>query len=220
MRNSSHPANPFFNAQLAQLDTLRYRVHATTTLAEEARLTATVTALVPNGAAEDDLVCARVQSALRHFIATEWAVTPLDRVSDAPGYVQVTLHASARLAPAERFDLEARARGACREGVVLSNLEIAGTPAPAAFAKTVAALRERTLTEIERHIAGISYLSGRRWRVGDLRFGADTTTVPPRPGTTAQSAECDPAGNAEAESEDRIVLVTEVVLRAESLTLH
>lgn len=221
MRNPSPPANPFFNAQLAQLDTLRYRVYAHTTLAEAAlRLTATVTALVPAGAeTDDDAVCARVQTALRHFIATDWAVTLLDRESDAPGYAQLTLHASARLAPAEHFNLQERARLASREGIVLSDLNVAVAVPAKRLTTLVATLREETLAEIARHIAGMNHLSGRRWHIGDLRFGADTDAYERlrRAGRAAPAARDNPP---DAGQTERVLLVTEVVLKAESPTLH
>lgn len=212
MRTPTAPANPFFDTQLAQLETLRYRVYAHTTLTDEAlALAVTVTLLVPDHL-EDDAICARARTALGHFIATEWAMTAPDRVPEAPGYAQASLRATARLPPGGHPDMAARLRDACRDGVHLSDLDLTVHVPDARLRALVGRLRAETLDEIHRHVAGVTHLSGRPWRIGDLHFGAETTVSRPA-GEESRKDSADTGG-------ERVVLVTEVVLRAESATVH
>jgi len=212
MRAPTPPANPFFDTQLAQLETLRYRVYAHTTLTDEAlALAVTVTLLVPD-TLDDDAIRARARMALRHFLVTEWEVSLPDRAPEAPGYVQASLRATTRLPPGEHPDLVSRLRDASREGAHLSALDLTLHVPDARLRALVGRLRQETLDEIHRHIAGIAHLSGRPWRIGDLHFGAETTVSAP--------ARDLPPTEVPGTAGERVVLVTEVVLQAESATVH
>ncbi len=207
MRKAPRPY-PFFSPTLAQLDTLRFRVHAHTTLAPKSfEVTVNVSVLLPP-AADHTAARSRASVALFRLLATAWALEEAGRVIGARGSAEVIFRATARISPAVPLVLLQRLADAISgEQLRLTNLALAPASEPHQVVAAAQSLREETLGVIERQAASLSVQSGRRWAIREVEYGADVgRSTPPAPMSQATA--------------ERVVLVTEVVLKAESLTVH
>lgn len=133
------------------------------------------------------------------------------------------LRASTRVAPAENYNLEERARRASREGLMLSEPHADYALPPAKVSLAVQSLREQLLADVVRHIAGYNRVTGRTWRLGDIAFGVQASN--PGGVRTAKGAyRSTRVEEAFETTEDetftdaeRIVLNAEVTLKAEAV---
>lgn len=153
-------------------DTLRYRVQAEKTLAQEdLRVSVTVTAVVPTRDMSQSELDSRIREALKAFLPIDWVFSRIARQSDALGYERVTLRASGR-APAETcYGLQERARDASRQGLSIERPEVDYSLSNSRMNEILQALRLETLRQVTEQIPPLNEATGRRWRIGDIEFG-------------------------------------------------
>lgn len=153
-------------------DTLRYRIRVQKSMPQEdLRITVKVTALVPTAEQGWPELHRRVRDALKEFIDNDWSFSHIARTTDASGYERVELRAFARVPIAENYNLVERARGASREGMVLSSPTADYSLSRSRVDEAMEELRLEAILRADRQAATISERSGRRWRVGDIAFG-------------------------------------------------
>jgi hypothetical protein len=206
----------------ANVDLLRYRVFSQKTLPQDdVRISVSVSALISTREADSSVIYEQIRSALHDFIATEWTLSRIERQGDAVGYERVQLHADARVAPKENYNLGERARAASREGLALTDPEVDYSLPASRVSQAVQLLREEALREVQEHIARFTEVTGRKWRLGDIEFGVEG------PGTMANVRSLKGAYRSEIPAllgrdddgspytgAERVILVTYVVLKS------
>lgn len=207
-------------------DTLRYRVQAEKTLAQEdLRVSVTVTAVVPTRDMSQSELDSRIRSALKTFMPIDWVFSRIARQSDALGYERITLRASGR-APAETcYGLAERAREASSQGLSIERPEVDYSLSNSRMNEILQALRLETLRQLREQIPPLNEATGRAWRIGDIEFGIETASDYDRFMSssnryTGKGAYRD-SGREELEAEaeglvgaERITLISMVTLRA------
>jgi hypothetical protein len=155
------------------IDTLRYRVMAYKTLAqEEVRVTVTVIALERIAARDPSQLERSIREALGAFIAAEWTFSRLERKGEA-GYERVSGHAYARVKAAENYDLAERARLASREGLTISFPNVDYSLSRERIDVVFDELRLEILQRVAAQARAVSDATGRDWRLGDVAFGTE-----------------------------------------------
>ncbi|MBI4693871.1 MAG: hypothetical protein HY749_07605 [Gammaproteobacteria bacterium] len=209
-------------SRLADVDTLSYRVYAHTTVPQDdVRITVAVAALVSIADSDQQDLYRRIRETLANFIKADWALSQIIRTADAMGYEHIDLSASARVPPEENYNLQERARRASREGLALTNPNADYTVRADRVSSAVQTLREQTLREVRQHIEGFNRVSERRWRLGHIAFGAESELAEAMRRTSKGAYTggipdyvLRSEGDTELTGAERIVLVTEVVLKA------
>ncbi|MGE0456573.1 MAG: hypothetical protein AB7Q30_23835 [Vicinamibacteria bacterium] len=155
------------------IDTLRFRLQAARALPQEdIRLVANVTALVASADHDQAVLERRIRETLARLVKTDWTFTRIERQPDAAGYERVTLRAGARVPASENWNLPERARAASRDGIAVNPPEVSYALSTARVDGAVEALRLELLARATDQAEKMSAASGRRWRVGDIEFGA------------------------------------------------
>jgi hypothetical protein len=155
------------------IDTLRYRVMAHKTLAQEdVRMLAQVVALVRPAERDQPALDRRIREALAAFIDADWTFSRIERQGEA-GYERVTLTVSARVKAAENYDLAERARRASREGLTIGMPRADYSLSRERIDTVFDELRLEILRRIGEQAQAISAATGRAWRLGDVAFGAE-----------------------------------------------
>ncbi|HRH80092.1 MAG TPA: hypothetical protein PLW81_03520 [Thiobacillaceae bacterium] len=153
-------------------DTLRYRVQAEKTLAQEdLRVTVTVTAVVPTRDLSQAELDNRVRDALKAFLPIDWVFSHIVRQSDALGYERVTLRASGRAPAEDCYGLQERARDASRQGLSIEYPQVDYSLSNARMNQILQTLRLETLGQVTEQIPPLNQATGREWRIGDIEFG-------------------------------------------------
>lgn len=157
------------------VDTLRYRVHAQITLAQQdIRVLVSITALVSDREADQTLIHQRIHTALREFISADWVLSRIQREGETAGYERIQLQASARVSPEENHRLEERARRASREGLTLAGPQVDYSLPALRISEAVQQLREQILRDVQLQAGRFREVTGRDWRLGDVEFGVET----------------------------------------------
>lgn len=153
-------------------DTLRYRIQVQKALPQDdIRLTVPVTALVHSRDNDPAALQQSIRTALNSFVPAEWRFSRIERGGDAVGYERIQLSASARVRPAENYDLSERARRASREGLTLGPPRVDYALSPERIEEVIASLRMDVLRRVGEHIEQFDRQTGRTWRIGDIVFG-------------------------------------------------
>jgi hypothetical protein len=207
---------------LRQDDTLRFKLFAQKVLVQEdARITVEVHSLVSTSQNDRKSLEQRIRAALNAFIPADWAFSTIQRGGEAVGYERVTLNASARIAIAEVYNLEERARQASAEGLSLKEPKINYSLPSQRVTDTVQELRRKIVDDAKRQIEEFDESTGRTWRIGDIAFGLWDNRGEYRTGKGAYRASDDAIADLLSEADDagmtsaeRITLVADVTLRA------
>lgn len=214
MQDFGKPADLAFEARLAQLDTLRYRVHAHTTLpGRRTRVAVTLKTLHSARHQGDESLHARLRRVLAHFLPATWTLFLVGRSFDEEGAEALTYRASAELPGDAPVDLAARARSASSETVILIGPEISMTVDPEDYRRRIGALQQEALRALARERQVLAAASGRQWKIRDIH--ARCRPLPGQSGMPASATGSDPNS-----VEDGVSLVLEVTLGAESPLLH
>ncbi len=159
------------------IDTLRYRVMAQRTLAQEdVRVTAQVVALVRPTERDPAALDRRIRQALGAFIDADWSFSRIERHPEA-GYERVALAVAARVKAAENYDLAERARKASLEGLTISEPRADYALSRERIDAVFDELRLEILRRVADQAQAISNATGRAWRMGDIAFGAEAGTL-------------------------------------------
>lgn len=204
-------------ASLAMLDTLRYRVHAHTTLpGQPQRIGITAEILLPPaGELAGESLHAGLRRVLARFMPLQWSIFLERRVLQADGHECLTYRASAALAgdplPQDALPpLEVRARLAGTERIHLSAPQLSTEIDLVRYREVLHSLAQETRETVRGHLAALYARSGRRWRIQSLEAAKEPASSLPSLGEPP-------------EREDRtqeVVLITEIVLSAPPPTLH
>ena len=204
-------------ASLAMLDTLRYRVHAHTTLpGQPQRIGITAEILLPPaGELAGESLHAGLRRVLARFMPLNWCIFLERRVHQTDGHESLTYRASAPLGglalPQNAVpELAARARRAGTENVRLSAPQVSVEIDLVCYREVLRSLARETRETVKDHLAALYARSGRVWQVQSLEAAKDT---PPGPDAPLEWQEGETRGQ-------EIVLVTEIVLSAPPPTLH
>lgn len=155
-------------------DTLRYRVHAQVTLAQEdIRILVAITALVSDRETDQTLIHQRIHAALREFVTADWVLSRIQREGETAGFERIQLQASARVSAEENYRLEERARRASREGLTLSGPQVDYSLPARRISEAVQELREQILRDILHQAERFREVTGCDWRMGDVEFGIE-----------------------------------------------
>ncbi|MBM4228400.1 MAG: hypothetical protein FJ164_11730 [Gammaproteobacteria bacterium] len=214
MQDFGKPADLAFEARLAQLDTLRYRVHAHTTLpGQRTRVAVTLKTLHSPQHQGDESLHARLRRVLAHFFPAAWTLFLVGRSIDDEGVEALTYRASAALPKDAPTDLPALARAASTETVALLGPEISMTVDLDDYRRRIGALKQEALRAVVREREALAAASGRQWEIRDIQTRC--ASLPGCPGIST------PASGFDACSvEDGVSLVLEVTLGADSPVLH
>jgi hypothetical protein len=203
-------------------DTLHYRVQMQKTLPQnDVRVRVGITALVNTKDQDQQSLLAHIRERLADFIPAEWALFKIERNADAAGYERVTLKASARIPHTQNYNLTERARLASRDGLALTEPETDYALPAAEVAEVLHELRTEALAEIANQIKDYNHVTGRHWRIGDIKFGIPdeveefvrrTSKGAYRAQPEAYLEDADATGGLTAA--ERIVLIASVTLRA------
>ena len=156
------------------VDTLRFRIQAQKTIAQEdVRVDVVVHALVRTGDRDRGALERRIREALAAFVPTDWTLARIERAADAAGYERVRLTASARVPVAENFALTERAREASREGLTLAEPKVSYAVSSGRLGEVLAELRLQAMRDAQEQAVRFSEISGRAWRIGDIAFGVE-----------------------------------------------
>jgi hypothetical protein len=214
MQDFGKPADLAFEARLAQLDTLRYRVHAHTTLpGQRTRVSVTLKTLHSAQHQGDESLHARLRRVLVHFLPAAWTLFLVGRAIGEDGVEALTYRASAELPRDAPADLAARARDASSETVTLIGPEISMTVDLEGYRRRIGTLQQEALRAVAREREALAAASGRQWEIRDIH--ARCRPLPGQSGMAASASGFD-AGSVE----DGVSLVLEVILGADSPVLH
>lgn len=209
-----------FGASL--VDTLRYHLYAHTKIDQTLHdLSVEVAVRRADAEPEAALPRARILAALARFSPTRWTIS--DAVTEGG---RLVVQAETRVQVVEAADLEARAQQASDEQVQLlaPRLRLSNEPpTPQAVSSALRALRERTHQEVLAQIETFTRTTGRSWRIADLDDGLTTGTQAWAGRTNRRGGIPGPArsiSSGREEGANRVTLVTRVVLKAETPTLH
>ena len=205
-------------------DSLRFKLFAQKAIVQEdARITVDVHALVSTSQNDRATLEQKIRSALGAFISAEWSFSTIRRGGEAVGYERVTLNASSRVAIAEIYNLDERARQASTEGLSLREPRVSYALTSQRVNETVEELRRRIVEDAKRQIMEFDQLTGRNWRIGEITFGICDNRSEVRSGKGAYRVSDDAIADLFSEADDagmtsaeRISLVAEVTLRAAS----
>ena len=213
-------------AKLAELlqpdDTLRFKLFAQKAIVQEdARITVEVHALVSTSQTDRKSLEQKIRAALTAFISADWSFSTIQRGGEAVGFERVTLNASARVAIAEIYNLEERARQASTEGLSLREPKISYAIPSQRVNETVEELRHQIVEDAKRQINEFDQLTGRSWRIGDIAFGILDNRGEYRSSKGAYRVSDDAIADLFSEADDagiisaeRISLVADVTLRS------
>ena len=203
-----------------QDDSLRYRVIAQRTLAQDTVCVSVNVALLVSAVQIDQVELQRqIRDVLNRFISgVEWVFSTLHREANPTvGFEQVNVKASARIPSAQNFNLKDRARQASREGLTLGGALVDYSLPVSLVNQVVHELRGEIIGSVLREISDFEQQTGRKWRIGDVEFGissrSDEYTAKGAQRNTGYEDLLDPDGEGLSGSE-RISLVAEVCLRA------
>jgi len=203
-----------------QDDSLRYRVIAQRTLAQDTvRISVHVALLVSAAQTDQAELQRKIRDALGHFIpGADWVFASLRREANPTvGFEQVNVKASARIPSAQNYNLKDHARRASREGLTLSGAMVDYSLPVSLVNQVVHELRGEVIESVLQEISGFEQQTGRKWRIGDIEFGIggrdDEYTAKGARRSTGYEDLLDPDGEGLSGSE-RISLVAEVTLRA------
>lgn len=214
MQDFGKPADTALEARLAQLDTLRYRVHAhTTPPGQRARVAVTLKTLHSPAHQGGEALHTRLRRVLAHFLPLRWTLFLTGRQVDDAGVETLTYRASALLPVPMPADLPARARAASSETVSLSSPEISVTFDPEDYQRRMEALRDEARRTIAQEQAALEALSGRRWEVREL-------SVIRGPVEQLRRTVRQRAGSARVGRAEGFGVTVEVLLEAGSRVLH
>jgi len=161
------------------IDTLRYRVAARRTLAQDdVRVSVQVNALLRTNDRDRVAIEGRIREALDALITAEWVFSRIEREADATGFERVRLIASTRTSSAENYNLAERARIASRDGLTLTDARVDYAFSNEKIDTVFDELRHEILRRVTEQAQSISAATGRAWRIGDIAFG----TVDPEAG--------------------------------------
>ena len=198
-------------------DTIRYRLVAERTIAQDdARVGATVTALVSTGGSGQDRLRGAIQDVLRSFIDTPWNFSATERKGEAMGFERVVVRAYARVQSSQLDGLEEKSRRAGREGFAVSDVDVDYTLPAAKVNEVVHGLRLQLVGEAHAHLAEYAERTGRVWRIGAITFGViDSRDDARLTGKLARLSEGDEdATLSSAASSGKVKLHADVLLRA------
>lgn len=217
MQDFGKPADLAFEARLAQLDTLRYRVHAHTTLpGQRTRVAVTLKTLHSPRHQGDESLHARLRRVLAHFLPAAWTLFLVGRSIGEEGVEALTYRATAALpsqSKAFALDLPAKARAASSETVALIGPELSMTLDLVDYRRRIGALQQEALRAVAREREALAAASGRQWEIREVH--ARCKPLPVRPEAPAPG----PGFNGFC-GEDGVSLVLEVTLGADSPVLH
>lgn len=203
-----------------QDDSLRYRVIAQRTLAQDTVCVSVNVALLVSAVQTDQAELQRqIRDVLNRFIpGVEWVFATLHREANPTvGFEQINVKASARIPSAQNFNLKDRARQASREGLTLGGAIVDYSLPVSLVNRVVHELRGEIIGSVLCEISDFEQQTGRKWRIGDVEFGIsgriDEYTAKGAQRNTGYEDLLDPDGEGLSGSE-RISLVAEVCLRA------
>ena len=204
-------------ASLAMLDTLRYRVHAHTTLpGQPQRIGITAEILLPpSGDLGGESLHAGLRRVLARFMPLQWTIFLERRVRHPEGHESLTYRASASLdgAPLPQHAataLEAHARRAGTENIRLSAPQLSVEIDLVRYREVLSSLARETRETVKGHLAALYARSGRTWQIQSLKPAEDS----------ALGADHTRELGAGETGGQEIVLVTEIVLSAPMPTFH
>lgn len=202
-----------------QDDSLRYRVIAQRTLAQDTVCVSVNVALLVSAVQTDQAELQRqIRDVLNRFIpGVEWVFATLQREANPTvGFEQINVKASARIPSTQNFNLKDRARRASREGLTLGSALVDYSLPISLVNRVVHELRGEIIESVLREISDFEQQTGRKWRIGDVEFGisgrSDEYTAKGARRSTGYEDLLDPDGEGLSGSE-RISLVAEVCLR-------
>lgn len=203
-----------------QDDSLRYRVIAQRTLAQDTVCVSVNVALLVSAVQTDQVELQRqIRDVLNRFIpGVEWIFSTLHREANPTvGFEQINVKASARIPSSQNFNLKDRARHASREGLTLGGAMVDYSLPVSLVNRVVHELRGEIIESVLREISDFEQQTGRKWRIGDVEFGisgrSDEYTAKGAQRSTGYEDLLDPDGEGLSGAE-RISLVAEVCLRA------
>lgn len=203
-----------------QDDSLRYRVIAQRTLAQDTVCVSVNVALLVSAVQTDQVELQRqIRDVLNRFIPdVEWIFSTLHREANPTvGFEQINVKASARIPSSQNFNLKDRARRASREGLTLGGAMVDYSLPVSLVNRVVHELRGEIIESVLREISDFEQQTGRKWRIGDVEFGisgrSDEYTAKGAQRSTGYEDLLDPDGEGLSGAE-RISLVAEVCLRA------
>ena len=219
-------------ASLAMLDTLRYRIHAHTTLPDQPqRLGITAEILLPpSGTLGGKPVHVALRRVLSRLSSGVWTLFLERRKTGPAGYERLRYRASvaitgAHSATVANADLTAQLREVSTESIRLYAPSLSVEVDLVRYREMLHQLAQETRETVEAHVASLYARSGRNWRIRSLRAlesaqetqdgtGRDTETGPDVPDGIALSQGGGVSGIQE------VLLVTEIELSAPPPTRH
>ena len=219
-------------ASLAMLDTLRYRIHAHTTLPGQPRRLGVVAEVLlpPSGTLGGTPVHIALRRVLSRLSAGVWSLFLERRKTGPAGYERLRYRASVALevehpATAANADLLALLRDVSTESIRLYAPSISVEVDLVRYREMLHQLAQETRDTVEAHVASLYARSGRDWRIRSLRAlesAQDTQDAAgPDPRTTVDVS----AGIARSHGGglpgiQEVLLVTEIELSAPPPTRH
>jgi len=214
MQDFGKPTNPGFEARLAQLDTLRYRVHAhTTPPGQYTRVAVTLKTLHSARHQGDESLHARLRRVLAHFLPLRWTLFLVARNTGEDGIEALTYRATAAVPGPRPKDLADRARAASTETVVLLGPELSVTIDLEDYRRRVGALQQEALRALAREREALAAASGRRWEVREI--SARCSSPGSSSGATAGITQ-----HGDNSTESGLSVILEVILGADAPVLH
>lgn len=200
-------------------DTLRFRLTAARTVPRSTvQVSVEVVALVGADDRDQDGLERRVVGVLERFIAASWTVSSIERSEDNSGYERVLLRAHSRVLPTENHNLAERARRVGIAGIAVQAPAVDYALEPTLLVEQTQALQEELVIAAQQRAGRFSELTGRPWRIGDIRFGmrddGGDDWSPKRVGRQSATASSE-GGLGLAE---RLMLLADVTLRSETGT--
>lgn len=205
--------------ELAMDDTISYKVYVAKAVpVADVTVTARLELMVSSRDENTDLD-ARIRGALKDFIDVEWTLLEQERSSATPGFERIQLKALAKVPARENRKLEERAARANREGLEFAQVHASRNLPQDQANQVIKELWFETVAKVTSHLEDFNRVSGRQWRVGDIRLGV--------PGNGRQSGRLTKGGYVENPEEplemllesgfsgaDKISLTAEVTLRS------
>ena len=152
-------------------DTIDFPLVAEKTVTNDTvKITVSVNALI-TGQAEDELR-AEIHSRLKQLIDEDWHLSNITREKDPSGFERLCIIASLRVNETENNNLETRVEAASRQGLTIAIEDIDTNIPNKIIDEAQAELRKMILKKAIEECGVMSGISGLKYRVHSLKFGA------------------------------------------------
>lgn len=153
-------------------DTLCFRLSASRTVPRTTvGIGVEVVALVDATDTDHGALEARVLGALTAFIRSDWTISSIERTRDDSGYERVLLRAHTRVGLDENHNLEERGRRASGNGLAIQSPRVDFSLPPQVLVTETQRLQEELVVVAMERAQRFTQLTGRTWRLGEVRFG-------------------------------------------------